>query len=143
MVNEDFGRENDQTILAQINYCRFLMRLVKLTDEHSQIDSPFLKERLIFLILKNVMIKVNKLRDLCSGRKNQLGLLNYDCYVKNDSFQKFVIVIQEYYTKYQSVFNEKWKYIFMPQMSELSQDKKFREIFDVNFEENDQFYFSL
>lgn len=31
----------------------------------------------------------------------------------------------------------------MPQMAELSQDKKFREIFDVNFDENDYFYTQL
>lgn len=31
----------------------------------------------------------------------------------------------------------------MPQMAELSQDKKFREIFDVNFDENEYFYTQL
>lgn len=60
--------------------------MVKLTDEYSLIDSPYLKERLIFLLLKNVMMKITKLRDLCGGRKNTLNLNYYDKYVKNESF---------------------------------------------------------
>jgi serine/threonine-protein kinase ULK2 len=89
------------------------------------------------------MIKINKLSELCNGRKNNLNLVNYENYVKQESFQKFVIVIGEYHNKYRNIFNEKWKSMFMPQMAELSQDKKFREIFDVNFEETESFYTQL
>lgn len=52
---------NDKIILAQINMCRFLFRLSKLAVESDITESLFLKEKLVFVILKNIMIKISSL----------------------------------------------------------------------------------
>lgn len=87
----DFAN-NDRIILAQINLCRFLFRLSRLAEESNAIESPLLKEKLVFMILKNVMIKISKLSNLCSDSCmpiNVLGLTDWSSYTRTEGFKRF------------------------------------------------------
>lgn len=99
--------KNDKIILAQINFCRYLMRLSKLTEEFALNIKLNLKPKLIFLILKNVMLKIDRLSNMCKNHTNLLNLEHFQEYISNsDSYQKFVLVINQYQTKYDKVFQE-------------------------------------
>ncbi|KAL4500614.1 hypothetical protein ABPG72_003038 [Tetrahymena utriculariae] len=139
-------QNNDKIILAQINLCRFLFRLSKLAEESNIIESPMLKEKLVFLILKNIMVKITKLNNMNESNQNSLNLSDWSNYTKTESFKRFQIVISEYYTKYQAHFKQRWESgIFSQQATkiELQKDKKFDAIFDDNFMEFESFYIIL
>ncbi|KAL4468753.1 hypothetical protein ABPG74_005256 [Tetrahymena malaccensis] len=139
-------QNNDKIILAQINLCRFLFRLSKLAEESNIIESPMLKEKLVFLILKNIMVKITKLNNMNESNQNSLNLSDWSNYTKAESFKRFQIVINEYYTKYQTHFKQRWENgIFSQQATktELQKDKKFDAIFDDNFMEFESFYIIL
>ena len=72
------------------------------------------------MLLKNVMLKISKLREMCQFSRNLLSLTDFEEYARTDSFQKFIIVINEYYTKYQGIFQDKWKTVFAPVASEIA-----------------------
>ncbi|KRX01178.1 Protein kinase-like domain [Pseudocohnilembus persalinus] len=137
--------QNDMIILAQINFCRFLIRLQKLTQNYSNLETPFLKERMIFLILKNVMAKIGKLKEMCDRKQNLFYLSNFQSYIQNESFKKFILVINEYYTKYTMIFNEQEEKMFsnLQTKEELKADQKFAVIFDRHFQDNEDFYSTL
>lgn len=103
-----------------------------------------LKEKLVFLILKNVMVKITRLNELVKCENNILNLTDWNEYSKSDSFYRFQQVIGEYHLKYASYFKDKWENgVYFHSKMELQKDKKFDAIFDDNFDEFESFYIIL
>lgn len=66
--------------------------------------SECLKEKLVFLILKNIMIKILKLTQFSEFKINVFNLKDFEAYTESDTFQRFTIVIAEYDAKYSATF---------------------------------------
>ncbi|KAL4459937.1 hypothetical protein ABPG74_003463 [Tetrahymena malaccensis] len=139
---EDEFSQNDQIILAQINFCRFLYRLQKLCDETNDFGNDGLKEKTKFLILKNIMIKISKLQQMSEQQINQFNMSDFLSYVQEESFARFQVVIKEYQTKYGNSFNIFWDNMqnSVSRKQVLQSDKKFAAIFDKTFIEFESFY---
>jgi len=58
------SKKNDYIILAQLNFCRYLYRVSALMDKHRFVQTPYLREKLMFLVNKNIMIKLNCLNEV-------------------------------------------------------------------------------
>ncbi|EGR30083.1 protein kinase domain protein [Ichthyophthirius multifiliis] len=124
-------QQNNHIILAQINYCRFLYRLHKILMESQILESPFLKEKLAYLMLKNILIKIKKLNNLSDNQINQLNLSEWNFYINTESYQRFSIIIGEYILKYSQTYNE-----FTETYKDILQDI----LYDNNLIEFENFY---
>jgi hypothetical protein len=60
-------------------------------------DSALLKEKLVYMILKNIMIKISTLYRLNESEINTLKLQEWAAYSKTDGFKRMQLVIGEYY----------------------------------------------
>ncbi|KAL4506540.1 hypothetical protein ABPG72_000111 [Tetrahymena utriculariae] len=139
---EDEFSQNDQIILAQINFCRFLYRLQKLCDETDDFMTDGLKEKTKFFILKNIMIKISKLQQMSEQSINQFNMSDFLSYIQEESFSRFQVVIKEYQAKYGNSFNLFWENMQnnLSRKQVLQSDKKFAAIFDKTFIEFESFY---
>ncbi|CAD8046461.1 unnamed protein product [Paramecium sonneborni] len=126
----------EYTIMSQINFCKYLFRVINLIETSNLIRIEYLKDKLIFFALKNIMIKMYKLKDIES---NPLDIIGFDKYKTSPQFQSVQIMIQSNFTKYQSYFKNIWQNLQLNK-SELQIDKKFDAIFDENFTEFESFY---
>lgn len=86
-----------------------MFRISKLAEESSIIASPFMKEKIVFFILKNVLLKINQLSELTMLRSHQSlppssslasSLIEWEAYSRSADFQQFAEVINEYQAKY-------------------------------------------
>ncbi|CAD8093789.1 unnamed protein product [Paramecium primaurelia] len=137
------SKKNDYIILAQLNFCRYLYRVSALMDKHRFVQTPYLREKLLFLVNKNIMIKLNCLNEVMQGQ-NTLGLEKFQQYVQNPQYTKLCTAIHQYNQKYTLQFNTVWLSLQNPdQKSQLAMDKKFDAVFDENFTEYESFYIIL
>ena len=60
-------------IKAQINYCRFVFRILNILEKCDLVRPAELKQKVRFLMSKNIEIKMNKLTEMVNG-KNTLFL---------------------------------------------------------------------
>jgi len=74
-------------ILSQINFTRYLYRVAALIDKNDFFQTEMLREKLLFLVNKNIMIKITNLKDLIEGH-NTLNLNHFNQYMKSNSFYK-------------------------------------------------------
>ena len=123
--------------------CRFLFRLAKLAEETSILETPLLKEKLIFLIMKNILVKISHLKTMSEQQSNSLQLSDWHEYIKSDSFYRFKLVIAEYYQKYSTAFNDKLSIFIQLHSLQFNRDKKFQAIFDDTPLEFESFYLIL
>lgn len=56
-----------------MNFCRYLYRVAALIDKYRFVTTPYLREKLLFLVNKNIMIKMSCLNEVMDGN-NSLGL---------------------------------------------------------------------
>ena len=82
------------------------MSVANYTEEFSTPDS--ISQKLMCLIHYNVMLKITRLQDMFSFCKNTLKLANFDEYSNSESFTKLGGVVNDYFTKYKVIFNDKW-----------------------------------
>ncbi|EGR34339.1 protein kinase domain protein [Ichthyophthirius multifiliis] len=132
--------QNDKIILSQINLCRFLYKMLKLAQQTTLIQKDFLKEKIIFLISKNLMIHIQKLNIMVLTNMNTYKLDNWSLYSKSENYQILQIVIKQYNKKYSDSFNIIWEKL---NKNDLDKDQKFNVIFDENFVEFETFYIIL
>ena len=59
-----------------MNFCRYLYRVAALIDKYRFVTTPYLREKLLFLVNKNIMIKMNNLTELIHAH-NTLTLDNF------------------------------------------------------------------
>ncbi|CAD8070866.1 unnamed protein product [Paramecium sonneborni] len=137
------SKKNDYIILAQLNFCRYLYRVCALMDKHWFVQTPCLREKLLFLVNKNIMIKINCLNEVIKGQ-NSLGLEKFQQYVQNPLYSKLCTAIHQYNQKYTLQFNTVWLSLQNPDQKQLlAVDKKFDAVFDDNFTEYESFYIIL
>ncbi|CAD8204719.1 unnamed protein product [Paramecium octaurelia] len=137
------SKKNDYIILAQLNFCRYLYRVSALMDKHRFVQTPYLREKLMFLVNKNIMIKMNCLNELMVGQ-NTLGLEKFQQYIQNPQYTKLCAAIHQYNQKYTLQFNTVWLSLQNPDQKQLLVvDKKFDAVFDDNFTEYESFYIIL
>ena len=93
------------------------------------------------LIYYNVMLKITRLQDMFSFCKNTLKLANFDEYSNSESFTKLGGVVNDYFTKYKVIFNDKWNSQFGSNYHEFQSDSKFNQVFSANnVAETKEFY---
>ncbi|KAM3130541.1 hypothetical protein pb186bvf_017350 [Paramecium bursaria] len=147
-ISQDEMRKNDYVVLAQINLCRYLYRVAGLIDKYDFFQCKLVREKLLFLVNKNIMIKINKLKDMIikdnNDGSNTLNLLKFNQYVHSVSYNKLCTAIQQYFQKYSLQFNTVWLSLQNPQQkNQVIQDKKFEAVFDDNLIEYESFYIIL
>jgi hypothetical protein len=54
----------EYTIMSQINFCKYLFRVANLIESSSLFRTEYLKDKLLFFAIKNIMIKMYKLKDI-------------------------------------------------------------------------------
>ncbi|CAD8046644.1 unnamed protein product [Paramecium primaurelia] len=126
----------EYTIMSQINFCKYLFRVANLIENTNLFRTDLLRDKLLFFAIKNIMIKMYKLKDIDS---NSLDIQGFDAYKTSNQFQSTQITIQQNFTKYQSYFKNIWSSL-QQNKNELSIDKKFDAVFDENFTEFESFY---
>ncbi|CAD8100483.1 unnamed protein product [Paramecium primaurelia] len=137
------NKKNDYIIVAQMNFCRYLYRVAALIDKYRFVTTPYLREKLLFLVNKNIMIKMNNLQELVNGH-NTLNLDKFQDYIQNCQFNKLSAAINQYNQKYTLQFNTVWLSLQNPEQKQLLiVDKKFDAVFDDNFTEYESFYIIL
>ena len=62
-ITEEIKR-NDHVILSQINFCRYLHRIGNLLERVPFFKTQLLREKVLFFVQKNIMIKINKLKEM-------------------------------------------------------------------------------
>lgn len=50
--------------MSQLNFCRYLYRVASLIDKHKLFSSDLLREKMLFFVTKNIMIKIYKLKEM-------------------------------------------------------------------------------
>ncbi|CAD8109433.1 unnamed protein product [Paramecium sonneborni] len=137
------NKKNDYIIVAQMNFCRYLYRVAALIDKYRFVATSYLREKLLFLVNKNIMIKMNNLKELIDGH-NTLILDKFQQYISNPQFGKLSAAINQYNQKYTLQFNTVWLSLQNPEQKQLLVvDKKFDAVFDDNFTEYESFYIIL
>ncbi|CAD8189189.1 unnamed protein product [Paramecium octaurelia] len=137
------NKKNDYIVVAQMNFCRYLYRVAALIDKYRFATTPYLREKLLFLVNKNIMIKMNNLQEFTEGH-NTLNLDKFQEYIQNSQFGKLSAAINQYYQKYTLQFNTVWLCLQNPEQKQLLVvDKKFDAVFDDNFTEYESFYIIL
>ncbi|CAD8116494.1 unnamed protein product [Paramecium sonneborni] len=137
------NKKNDYILVAQMNFCRYLYRVAALIDKYRFVTTPYLREKLLFLVNKNIMIKMNNLKELIDGQ-NTLNLDKFQQYIQNPQFGKLSAAINQYNQKYTLQFNTVWLSLQNPEQKQLLiVDKKFDAVFDDNFTEYESFYIIL
>ncbi|CAD8076671.1 unnamed protein product [Paramecium sonneborni] len=135
-------KSNNDILFAQINYCRFLYKFSQQIINSRQITlSNGLKEKLLFLMAKNIAMKISKLHTIIdkeNSKDNTFQLEDFDVYRKAESFQKFSQAIAEYNENYKRYFDKTYQMIVN---KNLPQDKKFEALFDKDLSEFESFYF--
>ncbi|KAM3142117.1 hypothetical protein pb186bvf_005771 [Paramecium bursaria] len=135
-------KSNNDVLFSQINFCRFLYKFSQqLMAQKSLALSLGLREKLLFLLSKNIAMKIHKLHlltDRENPRENIFQLDDIELYRKSESFQKFSQAIVEYHEKYNKHFEKMYNVI---QKQNLTQDKKFEALFDKDLNEFESFYF--
>ncbi|CAD8085766.1 unnamed protein product [Paramecium primaurelia] len=137
------NKKNDYIIVAQMNFCRYLYRVASLIDKYQFVTTSYLREKLLFLVNKNIMIKINNLKEIINNH-NSLNLNKFEQYIQNPQFNKLSATINQYIQKYTLQFNTVWLSLQNPeQKQQLIVDKKFDAVFDDNFTEYESFYIIL
>ncbi|CAK61411.1 unnamed protein product (macronuclear) [Paramecium tetraurelia] len=137
------NKKNDYIIVAQMNFCRYLYRVAALIDKYRFVTTQYLREKLLFLVNKNIMVKMNNLKEVIDGH-NALNLDKFQEYIQNPQFSKLSSAINQYNQKYTLQFNTVWLCLQNPEQKQLLVvDKKFDAIFDDNFTEYESFYIIL
>ena len=55
---------NEEIVLSILYYVQFLFRIAKIVDHYSFFETPWRKEKLLFFLVKNIMIKLTKLKEM-------------------------------------------------------------------------------
>lgn len=50
--------------MSQINFCKYLFRVANLIENSNLFRTEYLKDKLLFFAIKNIMIKMYKLKDI-------------------------------------------------------------------------------
>ncbi|CAD8050468.1 unnamed protein product [Paramecium sonneborni] len=131
---------NNDILFTQVNYCRFLYKFSSTLLQCKVIPTE-LKDKLLFLMGKNIAIKITKLNSITDKENNQsnsLQLEDFTSYKKTDSYQKFTQAIIEYNEKYMKYFDKLLK--LCNSKSELQKDTTFVCLLNQDFTETETFY---
>ncbi|CAD8046611.1 unnamed protein product [Paramecium primaurelia] len=131
---------NNDILFTQVNFCRFLYKFSSSLLQCKIISSQ-LKDKLLFLMGKNIAIKITKLNQITDKENNQpncLQLEDFPSYKKTDSYQKFTQAIIEYNEKYMKYFDKLLK--LCNSKSELQKDTTFVCLLNQDFTETETFY---
>lgn len=58
----------DYTVQAQLNFCKYLQKVAGLLESTKRFSTEWLREKLHFFVVKNIVMKMCKLRDLVSAQ---------------------------------------------------------------------------
>jgi hypothetical protein len=101
---------NNDILFSQINYCRFLYKFSQQLMVSAKTGTKFnLREKLLFILAKNIVIKINRLgllNEKENFKDNIFQLDDYESYKRSESFQKFSQAIWEYNEKYKKHFEK-------------------------------------
>ncbi|CAD8133892.1 unnamed protein product [Paramecium pentaurelia] len=131
---------NNDILFTQVNFCRFLYKFSSSLLQ-CKVISTELKDKLLFLMGKNIAIKITKLNlitDKENNSPNVLQLEDFSSYKKTDSYHKFSQAIIEYNEKYTKYFDKLLK--LCNSKSELQKDTTFVCLLNQDFTETETFY---
>ncbi|CAD8133722.1 unnamed protein product [Paramecium octaurelia] len=131
---------NNDILFTQVNFCRFLYKFSSSLLQ-CKVISTELKDKLLFLMGKNIAIKITKLNLITDKENNQpnvLQLEDFPTYKKTDSYHKFSQAIIEYNEKYMKYFDKLLK--LCNSKSELQKDTTFVCLLNQDFTETETFY---
>ncbi|CAD8049292.1 unnamed protein product [Paramecium sonneborni] len=133
-------RLNNDILFTQVNFCRFLYKFSSTLLQCKVINTE-LKDKLLFLMGKNIAIKITKLNSITdkeNTQPNYLQLEDLTSYKKTDSYHKFTQAIIEYNEKYMKYFDKLLK--LCNSKSELQKDTTFVCLLNQDFTETETFY---
>ncbi|CAD8140140.1 unnamed protein product [Paramecium pentaurelia] len=137
-ITLDF-KQNNEILFCQINFCRFLYKF----SQHLASTKVFpndIRDRLLFLMGKNIAIKINKLSTILDKEnksENIFNLIDFENYRKSESYKRFCQAISEYQDKYLRHFE---KILKLANKNNFQKDSIIGVLCNNHLVEQDSFY---
>ncbi|CAD8106978.1 unnamed protein product [Paramecium sonneborni] len=132
-------KSNNEVLFSQINFCRFLYKFSQ-NLATCKIFSTEIRDKLLFLMGKNIAIKINKLATILDKENKQVNIFqldDYEGYKKSESHSKFSQAISEYNDKYMRHFE---KILKLASKNEFQKDQLIGCLCNNDITENESFY---
>ncbi|CAD8144929.1 unnamed protein product [Paramecium octaurelia] len=104
----DGYKTNNQILIFQINYCRYLFKFSQYLINSQVVQTEF-KNKILFVLGKCIAVKISQLSKILDKENkgdNQCQLYDYDKYKQSQSFNGICLAVSEYQIKYINHFQK-------------------------------------